>query len=168
MKKIFFAIALVVLVGRSFANSIIKDTLPDSYGWMIFVDEETVIWVPAAISEKTKPSNFFKTSIYENGLDIKAFIGASQFKAIAKMYDVEFGSTNRKGKVAVIPVKVKRYKSSDMEGSDVLIWAFTKDGHHVTVKYQFAASYYTGEISLIKKCDKRRYKKSKRKLLHTL
>lgn len=163
MKKILFAISLIGFLKQSYANHIVKDTaLSDSYGWMVFINED-VIWVPASITEMTKPKEFFLISLYEGGLDVKAFTDAPKYKRLAKSFDIEFGFGQ--GKIAVLPVMVKRYKSSVTQGSDVLIWAFTKDSQQITIKYQFAATYYTGEILLIRKCDMRKYKKNKRKLL---
>lgn len=163
IKNLFFLV-FIVIVEKSFSMPIVKDTIPDSYGWMIFINDD-VIWVPASISEKIKSKDFFRNYQYENGLDVKAFIEAPQYKKVAKSYVIQFGYGP--GRVAVLPVKAKTYKSSATEGSEILTWSFTKKEQQITIKYQFAATYYTGEISLIRKCDKRKYKKNKKELLHT-
>jgi hypothetical protein len=85
MNRIFFTSLFLLVILTANAQNAKSDSVVKKTGWFIF-SEQQVYWVETPLSKTVKHKDFFKQTVYKNGLRWNGSYKAMYFSFLAKEY----------------------------------------------------------------------------------
>lgn len=170
MRRIFFLLfAIIQNSCISYAREVVDSGLIEKTGWLVYWHDK-IIWVESEIDNNIDDAIFFKgPTLYPNGVNLIGSNNAVVYKSIAKSYSISYYHNDSVvietdpeflDSIRILPVRVK-YKTGYDAASETMTVSFIKNKREIFIKYKGLADYDIKEITLLRKCDKRKIKRVK-------
>lgn len=172
MLKIFSILAVILFNTCLFAQHKPVSKF-NKTGWLMYYGDQ-IIWFESNIGKKVKNDRFFTdSSRYSNGLIVR-YLGKDVYrfrKIIASGYEISIcyqdSITKKidfslKDSIWLIPVKaIVDENSPKSYESPIMGLTFLQGTNEVKIVYTFEANYHVLKVGLLRKSDRRKFRKMK-------
>ncbi len=161
MKKKFLFIAIILMVKNDAFSQTSSDTKAIyKTGWLVYWAEQ-IIWVEAKLNKNIKPKEFFKDSLYENGLAISGHYKVRFFGDFAYSFIVTYRLPKNskdpvdKDSIWIMPIKAE-LKEKILNFYDPEILSLYSSEKKTTVMYSFETNYRIENVEALRRKDERK------------